>query len=177
MSTDNGKNWEITEFETEKFFPIKIVSSPHETLQVLTNDNKIFKLTGNNLVKNWSFVTSILNEENPNHSVAYKGYKILVNGSLLKWQSPIKWDTLLTLNRVSIPFDMLSKDDTIYIAAGGDGGYNAYFVSLTNDSIIKEFPMKGAQALGVRLDNKGRIWTFGDGGIFLKFSNSLSKVY
>jgi hypothetical protein len=176
-SINNGKSWTVTEFNTRKFFPIKIVSQSHDTLDILTNDNKVFRLIGNNPLADWSFVRALPIKNIERLSIQYKDYKILTDGSLLKWQNPIKWDTLLRLRKISIPFGILSKDDTVFVAAGGYGGYKAYFVSITNDSTIKEYPLECVQALGVRLDSKGRIWTFGDGGIFLKVSDSLRNVY
>jgi hypothetical protein len=177
MSKDAGNTWITTEFDTKKLFPIKIVSQPHEKLHILTFDNKIYELLGDDPVKDWSLIQSLHDMKNEPASVAHREYKLLENGSLLKWLNPIKWDTLLTLNEISIPFEILTKSDTLFIAAGGNDGYSAYFASITNDSIVKEYPLQGAQALGVRLDNRGRIWTFGDGGIFLRVSDSLRKVY
>ena len=46
ISKDFGTSWETITFETEKFFPVKIISNPKEQLCVITFGNKIYKLQG-----------------------------------------------------------------------------------------------------------------------------------
>lgn len=175
FSKDTGRHWCEIEFDVNQFFPIKFFSEPNEDLEVETYNHGIYKLTGNNPKIDWTFIDAI--EYKGVGNISCLRYKISSSNILFKQNSNGLWDSLMSIPNISIPFKMLESNDTIFIAASGYGGYKPLFASVTKDSIIKEYNMGGVQALGIICDSKKRIWTFGDGGIFLFNNNELKKMY
>lgn len=174
-SKDFGTTWETIEFKVNEFFPLTIYSKPHENLEITSFENKIYKLTGNNYKTNWTFVDSI-NVQDQKFIYALP-YKISERRELMKQTNKGTWDTLIKIPEISIPSEMIFSKNTLYIAAGGDGGYKAYFATFTNDSTLKRYEMEGSNALGVIKDTKDRIWTFGVGGIYVLQKDKLMKMY
>jgi len=175
FSKDLGQHWEGTEFDVDEFFPVEFISATHQNLAIKTYDDKVYKLVGMDLKKDWILLDS-LNYE-PFTTIYSLPYKIAVDDILKKDSALNRWDTLVTVSEISIPFGLIQSNDSLFIAAGGYGGYKALFASVVNDTSITKYEMESVQALGVIKDSKGRIWTFGDGGIFLFDKNKLKKMY
>jgi hypothetical protein len=175
FSKDFGNSWERIEFNVDQFFPTNFFSKPHENLAVATFDNKTYRLTGNDYKKNWTLIDTL--DQEADRSTYSLPYKISSSTFLLKQNNNGVWDTLIKIPDISIPFEIIQAKDTLFIAAGGYGGYKALFASVINDTALTKYEMKSIQALGVVQDSKGRIWTFGDGGIFILQKDKLKKMY
>jgi hypothetical protein len=175
FSKDFGRSWTKIEFDVERFFPIAFRSKAHENLTVMTVDSLLYTLSGNNPNTDWTLTDSITADADG--AIHLPPYKLSASSNLLKHDGVGAWDTLMRIPDIATPFGMLQSNDTLFIAAGGYGGYKAFFASLTNDTLLTKYEMESVQALGVRQDTKGRIWTFGDGGIFLLQGNKLKKMF
>ena len=176
-SKDFGKNWKEVKFNTEVFFPINIVSKPFEKLRVITENWKKYELVGDDPNKDWLSIES--GDQNDSNNITTGPYKISFAGYLIKENKNVgSKDTLLKLNDISIPFQILLDKDTLFVAGGGYGGYKAYFSSISlSDTILTTYQVLGIQILGIRKDNFDRLWLFGDGGIFLKKNDTILNMY
>jgi len=175
FSKDFGNSWERIDFNIDQLFPIAFSSKPHENLTIATIDNKTYRLTGNDYKTNWTLIDTV--DREADGAIYSLPYKISSRTILLKQNNNGVWDTLIKIPDISIPFEIIQSKDTLFIAAGGYGGYKALFASITNDTTLTKYEMPSIQALGVVQDSKGRIWTFGDGGIFILQKNKLKKMY
>ncbi|MCU0375588.1 MAG: hypothetical protein MUF24_09780 [Chitinophagaceae bacterium] len=173
-STDKGKNWKETVFDTKKFFPLEIISKPHTTLRIITNDNNEYIFTGTNSSIDWKYVSTNKGWEDEIREGNFKILRRGKEGALLKLTS--SWDTIYTFKEL-YPFDLHVKKDTVFVVGGIGGNANAYFSYLTKDKQLKEFAIEGMQAYGIREDKKGRIWMFSTEGIYLLNNGKLEKKY
>jgi len=173
-STDKGRTWKETVFNTEKFFPLEITSKPNTPLRIITNDKKEYTLTGKNPLLDWKYVSTNLEWEDEIREGNFKILRRSKEGALLRLTS--NWDTIFTFKRL-YAFDLHIRQDTVYVVGGVGGNANAYFAYLTIDKQLKEFPIEGMQAYGIREDKKGRIWMFSTEGIYLLNNDKLEKRY
>lgn len=176
-STDKGKTWQETIFNTDKFFPLEIVSTPHQPLRISTHDKKEYLLIGKNPFTDWKYI-SVYKDMGEADAIIEGNYKFLKGkhqGKLLR--RTVKWDTIYHFKDV-YAYDLHIKKNTVYVA-GFTGGVKgkAYFASLTNKK-LHEYPIEGLHAYGIKEDNKGRLWIYTSEGInLLKTTGQLEKVY
>jgi hypothetical protein len=173
-SADKGKTWKKTVFDTKKFFPLEIVSKPNTPLRIITNDKKEYTLIGNNPLIDWKYASTNLGWEDEIKEGNFKILRRGKEGALLKLASI--WDTIYTFKKL-YAFDLHIKEDTVFVVGGVGGNANAYFAYLTKEKQVKEFPIQGMQAYGIREDNKGRIWMFSTEGVYLLIHDMLEKLY
>lgn len=167
-SKDSGKNWVHHEFDIKKFFPLNIVSEQNSKLRIITFSDFAYELNGMDLDKDWNCIDS--NKKTNNK----EGYYVSASSILIR-KNAAGNDTLIPLKGLSICFDLSLYNDTIFIAGGGTDN-KAYFASYSNNGHVNRIEMGGIQALGIRIDKKKRVWTFGDGGLYLKTRQELKKI-
>ncbi|AUC13798.1 hypothetical protein BTO06_00930 [Tenacibaculum sp. SZ-18] len=180
-SDDYGDTWEKFEFNLDEFFPLEFPNDYSSVVQLITWDGLILEHKGGvpNDLENWKRIDKLEDNETEFKASNPKvngNYRISQNGLLEKKDQENEWNKVTTIPNISIPFDILKDSNKVYVAAGGYGGYKSLFVEIINDSIQIEREMKSVQCLGVRKDKKGRIWTFGDGGIFQIDGDKLRKM-
>lgn len=180
-SDDYGDTWERFDFNVNYFFPLKFSKEFNPAVQIVTWDGLVLEYKGGlpNDLASWKKVMKRKNEEiglNAKKAIADGNYRVFRNGLLEKKDFEGEWHKVLVVANISNPFDILVDSNRVYVAAGGYGGSKALFVEILNDSIPIERKMHSVQSLGVRKDNKARIWTFGDGGIFLMEGDHLKKM-
>jgi hypothetical protein len=173
-SIDKGKTWIETVFDTQKFFPLEIISKPHTPLHIITGDKKEYALSGKNQLIDWKYISTNSEWENEIREGSFKILRKGKQGALLRLTA--SWDTIYTFKKL-YAFDLHVKRDTIYIVGAIGGNANAYFAYLTKDNQLREFTIEGMQAYGIREDKKGRIWMFSTEGVYLLTNDKLEKRY
>ena len=197
-SVDKGKLWQDFTFDTKNFFPLEIISNPHQSLRISTYDKKEYLLNGNNYLTDWKFV-SIQKEEKKEDAIIRGNYKLFngrLNGKLLK--KSVKWDTIYHFKDLNA-YDMYIKNnsrhitvfagkktevmeelcaETVYVAGFTSGQKGkAYFASFIGNN-LREYPIADSHVYGIKEDSKGRLWVYASEGIYLlKTTDELEKVY
>lgn len=172
QSVDFGRNWKIYDYDINNFFPAKIISTPYSKLKVKTQNGNVFELNGDDLLKDWNQ----LKEITPNGELTVSNdIQINESGLILKKVRNNFFDTITLIKEMYKATGILDIHDTIYVSGYGNDD-SAFFAAITNRNNIFRYKMSGKQALGIRKDNKYRIWVYGGEGVFIKENNVLRKV-
>ncbi|MBC8109480.1 MAG: hypothetical protein H7Y04_00310 [Verrucomicrobia bacterium] len=181
ISHDAGKKWKVTTLDTEKIFPIKIVSKGFETLRVETANHKIYELIGNDLNKDWLFICDadapkeVFEVQDFPYSV-YDRYER--NAKLIKSVDK-RVDTLAKLTLCDDANSIIKGTNTVYIAGFGrktdsDSTFG-YYAEVKNDKFVQEHLIPGSYAY-LKKTYLNRIYIYGDGGLFIKENNIIKKL-
>ena len=120
ISKNFGTSWETITFDTEKFFPLKIISNPKEQLCVITFENKIYKLQGTDYKKDWIYVKTISETEYTRDIIDYPyGVNGVSDNLKLYKKTKNKTDTLTYLNLCSEVREISQKDKVVHISGSG----------------------------------------------------------
>jgi hypothetical protein len=183
ISKDFGKTWQTIPLNTKRFFPISIISLPHQRLQLQTVDNKIYELNGEDLSKDWKFIKTTSETESlygiieqPIQVDDYDDHKIklfISNGN--------KTDTLAKLGLCRQVNNVIITKDFTYISGSGyvnlsDKTNYAYFATLNKKNKLKEYKISGSYAYLKKTQLKN-VYVFNDAGIYISQNDSLKKIY
>jgi len=181
-SKDWGKTWEQIKLDANNFFPSRIISRPHEPLNVVNYENKIYKLDGDNPQINWHYIDDLTN---PNLIIAKTTLaQYLVNPSngsnLTVTKKTSKGSKVILKTLMSGDINsIVAVKDTLFIAGNTfskEGYSKAYFAELINDSILKNYEINGNYADVIKgIGN--RIWIITKDVIYLKVGERLVKFY
>jgi hypothetical protein len=147
ISKDFGNSWETITFDTQKFFPIEIISNPNEQLCVLTSENKIYKLQGTDYKKDWVYVKTKPETELTRDIIDYP-YGVHDGDDLkLYKKNNKKADTLAYLDLCNEVREILQKDKVVHISGTGidrkTGKEYGYYGQLIHDKILKQYKLPG----------------------------------
>lgn len=148
VSKDFGNSWETITFDTDKFFPSKIISDPKEPLCILTDENKIYKFQGTDYKKDWVYVKTISEPEMTRDIIDYPYGVHEANFKLKLYKmKQNKTDTLVHLNLCYEVREVILKDNIVHVSGSGldektnkEYGYYAQFI---NDKILKQYRLPG----------------------------------
>jgi hypothetical protein len=181
FSKDLGKIWDTITFDTNKFFPIKITSNPKEQLCVQTANYKIYKLTGENLNKDWTLIKT-LKEPEPKYDVEDYPYKIDdavdIRNKLYKINGMA--DTLAILTLCRQVNDLINTKDIIYISGMGyepntDINYG-YYAHYTKKNGLKEYKFEGRNCY-LKMTQLGNVYIMSNDGLFIENNDSIKRLY
>lgn len=175
-SDDTGENWTFFELDTRVFWPMHFISQPGKITKLITIDNEAYRYKSgdprdkknwekfNDLPKNYSMygiegIDSISSFIHKNDTV------LIANDSLYHYLE-------LKLNRRrSTVYDIYSDSSAIYIAGfvyqDGSLEQKALLLKAQQDGKLLRYDIESVVVKGVRKSNRGSIWAFGDGGIYL----------
>ncbi|MEO6521023.1 MAG: hypothetical protein ABIN91_05055 [Mucilaginibacter sp.] len=185
-SSDFGKHWQGYDFNIKSFFPYYIMSSTGQPLKVMASDYKIFKLTGPDLKKDWTYSEKVNSpedfiQENIYHKYAgeYRIDDSRVPGLKLLKVSKGRVDTLLHLSDVTSISSMMVIKDTLYIAGfvhSDKTKSEPYFASVSNERKLLRYKLYGGLPQ-VSKGTDGRVWIYNNRGLFLKTDTGLLKFH
>jgi len=183
-SKDYGKHWEIIRWDPFKFWPSKILSRPHQPLKIITRDDKVYQLVGNNPKTEWKYLDSV-KDEKMSHKVSLSPYFIDDY-----WQGHMnlckivnnQTDTLVHLDSLNSVVNMVKVGNTLYI--GGSSWdrnykydtYKAYLAAIINEKKIKLYQLPGSSATIVK-GVGNRVWAFNGNNLYLKVKDKFIKFY
>jgi hypothetical protein len=182
ISKDFGKKWTIITIDTEKIFPLNIFSNPKEQLTIITTDKKIYKLTGPDLQRDWTFVKSLVVPEIDN---IIRDFPFEIddynnrNIKLLKSNGKNK-DTIITLKNCQEVNDIINYKDIVHISGLSyklnsviNHGYYAQYKSKNN---FKEFEIPGHYTY-IKKTQLGNIYIMSDEGLFIERNGKIKRLY
>ncbi|WP_211218083.1 hypothetical protein [Niabella aurantiaca] len=172
-SFDTGKTWHFFKLDISKMFPIKIISKYYEPLKVVTINRNIYKLKGDSPLDNWLLVgrdDSLLFLEG-----LVSANFVVRNKTIYKKRSEEECDSIFQIKEFE-PLDILAKDDTLFVS-GTDHRQSSVFGYFLNGKLHRIEIKEPYALLGIRLDARGRIWAFGDKGIYLYEDGRLVRKY
>lgn len=183
LSKDFGNTWQTITLNTEKFFPVSIVSLPHQKLQLLTVENKIYELNGNDYSKDWKFIKTANERINKyitiDHPIKIDDYH--ADNIKLYVEKGDNSDTLAKLSLCRKINSVMNFKDFIYIAGYGYVNYHdevgyGYFATLDRNNKLKEhkIPGHGSYLKKTQLEN---MYLFNDEGLYVIQYDSLKKIY
>lgn len=182
LSKDFGRTWQTFNLDTKRFFPLNIVSNPREKILVQTVDNKIYKLTGTDLINNWTFVKNGRELQNQYKDIELP-FKIDDSNDheirlLLKTNKQI--DTLAKLATCRQVNNVASFNDFVYISGEGyeksfEETY-AYFASYSKSKGLKEYKIPGHYAY-LKKTQLNNIYIMNDEGLFITNKDTLRRLY
>jgi hypothetical protein len=163
-SIDSGKHWNTISWDPDKFWPVHILSKPHQPLKVITGENKIFQLTGTDVKKDWRYLDSLEEDELPFQSEQAPPYYIDSywpgHMKLYKKQNG-EADTLAHLDSLYSVGNIEKYGKNVYVAGSGpevNGVYKeAYLAILSHKRNLKKYTLPGHYAY-VKIGYKGRVW-------------------
>jgi len=186
-SNDLGKHWEMVKWNAEKFWPLKIISNPYQPLKVLTDENKVYQLKGNDPQKDWKYLDSLRDDViNPQEHLSpyfidsYQtgGYRNLCRIRNNRTDSLVRLDSLATVN------NMVKVGSDLYIGGSRYGhgnqsvnsSYEAFLACVIQDRKLIKYPMPGSFATVVR-GNDNRVWAFNTNHVYLKKDEKFVQFY
>ncbi|MFD1604037.1 hypothetical protein ACFSJW_08980 [Flavobacterium artemisiae] len=180
ISKDFGNSWETITFDTEIFFPVKIVSDPKEPLSILTDENKIYKLKGTNYKKDWVYVKTIPEPELTRDEIDYPygAHERFENVKLYK-MGPHKTDTLAHLNLCSEIREIAQKDSVVHIAGTGydkkSGKEYGYYAQFINDKILRQYKFPG-WFVNIH-KTKFNVYIVSENGLYKEKNGKIEQLY
>lgn len=163
-SIDFGKHWNTISWDPEKFWPIHILSKPHQPLKVITGENKVFQLVGTDAKKDWRYLDSLKEDDLPFQSDQAPPYYIdsywLGHMKLYKKQNG-KSDTIAHLDSLYSVGNIEKYGKNVYVAGSGpivNGVHKeAYFAILKDERSLTKYTLPGFYAYA-KIGYKGRVW-------------------
>lgn len=178
ISRNFGQDWEKIEFETSKFFPVKIVSKFHKKLVVKTYSEGYFELVNDDYLNGWrkiSFEPEENQDQNPikyndrnNRNVFLYTEKNEIIDTIAKLEFFTKIDTLISSRSYTYVNGVGFRPVQI--------GLDDYFAILNKNRKIKEFTYPGGYTYMIKT-GLGRIFLYGGNGIFEVKKDELIQIY
>lgn len=180
ISKDFGTSWETITFDTEKFFPVKIISNPKEQLCILTFENKIYKLQGTDYKKDWVYVKTIPETEYTRDIIDYPyGVNGVSDNLKLYKKEHNKTDTLVHLNLCSEVREILQKDKIVHISGTGTeketGKQYGYYGQFINDKTLKQYKLPG-WFTNIKKTNFN-VYIMCENGLYIERNGKIEQLY
>lgn len=180
ISNDFGQSWKKISLNTRTFFPLSILSKPNEQLTIRTTDNKVYKLIGNNLKKNLSYLRTVAAIE-PQFKLEIGNYKIddYDNRRIKLFQTnQNKIDTLSVLTKCQDAYDLCEIRGTVHISGLGyeinSDNYYAYYGQYSAGKLT-EYIIPGKFAY-LRKTNSGKVYILTDAGLFIEKQRKIIQL-
>jgi hypothetical protein len=182
LSKDFGKTWHTFNLDTKKFFPFKIISEPKQKLLVQTFDNKIYELTGKDLISDWTFIKDGAKLQNQYKEIE-SPFKIDASSDhniKLLSETNNQIDTLATLATCRQVNNVTSLNDFVYISgAGYEKSFEetyAYFAAYNKTMGLKEYKIPGHYSY-LKKTRNNKVYIMNDEGLFITNKDTLQKLY
>ena len=177
-SNDFGKEWIKIEYDTKSFFPVKILSKPHEKLKIQTISKEVYELDKDDYKNGWNKLTFKEIEKEKANRIRYDDNHNR-NVYLYTENENVK-DTISVLNLFTQIDTLLSTNSFIYINGEGhdldDDRHYACLAILNKERKLKEFKFPGSYSYMKKTD-LGRVFLYNDEGVFQVKKDTLIQIY
>lgn len=178
ISKNFGEDWEKIKFDTQTFFPVKIISKPYDNLKLQTDLKEVFELVNNDYSKGWKKTNPIKKEKENSSKISYNDKNN--RNVFLYTENKNRIDTIGKLKLFNHIENLITLNHHTYLNGEGrnlgEDAYFSCFAIINEKNELKEFKFPGSYSYMTKTD-LGRIFLYNDEGIFQVKKDTLIQIY